>query len=250
MTAQPIRPVDAASRYDGPPLKWEVGQGRAGRRYQKAKRVLDLVAAAAVVTAASPVMVVLAVWVRSEDDGPALYRGLRVGLNGQPFLMYKFRTMVIEADRIGGPSTANDDPRLTRVGTFLRRWKLDELPQFLNVIRGEMSIVGPRPQVVEDVARYTEDDRRLLSVRPGITDWASIRFRDEGAILEGLDPDEGYDRLIRGEKLALGLHYVETASLRTDLRIVVETAKCLVGREPVLPNLVSAGRTCPRREDE
>jgi lipopolysaccharide/colanic/teichoic acid biosynthesis glycosyltransferase len=144
--------------------------------------------------------------------------------------MVKFRTMVVNADRMGGPSTADDDPRITGIGKTLRRLKLDELPQLFNVLKGEMSLVGPRPEVPQEVARYTEEERELLSVRPGITDWASVRFRDEGAILKGsADPHETYLRVIRAEKMRLGLAYVRDRSLETDMRILAATLKALVG---------------------
>jgi lipopolysaccharide/colanic/teichoic acid biosynthesis glycosyltransferase len=168
--------------------------------------------------------------IKLEDGGPVLYRGTRVGLDGRPFPMLKFRSMVVDAARMGGPSTADDDPRLTRAGSSLRRWKLDELPQFINVLRGDMSLVGPRPQVPVDVDRYTADERQLLAVRPGITDWASVFFRHEGAILAGHpDPDRAYDELIRPRKIELGLAYVRHRSLRTDLRILGLTALAVLG---------------------
>jgi lipopolysaccharide/colanic/teichoic acid biosynthesis glycosyltransferase len=143
--------------------------------------------------------------------------------------MVKFRTMVANADRLGGSSTSDDDPRITGIGKKLRRLKLDELPQLINVLKGEMSLVGPRPEVPQEVARYTEEERELLSVRPGITDWASVRFRGEGAILKGsANPHETYLRLIRPEKMRLGLEYVRDRSLETDMRILAATLKALV----------------------
>ena len=196
------------------------------RRYELAKRAFDVVVAVVVLVATAPLAVFAALRIKLEDGGPVLYKGMRVGLDGQPFPMFKFRSMVVDAARIGGASTADDDPRLTRAGRFLRRWKLDELPQFLNVLRGEMSLVGPRPQVPQDVARYTERERGLLAVRPGITDWASVLFRNEGEILAGhADPDLAYDELIRPRKSALGLAYVAGRGMRTDLRILLLTAR-------------------------
>lgn len=199
------------------------------RRYRMVKRVIDVVFSGVVLAASSPGWLVIAALIKRDDGGPVFYRGQRAGKDGDPFLMYKFRTMLIDAERLGGPSTAADDARLTDVGQVLRRWKLDELPQFLNVFRGEMSLVGPRPQVLSDVARYSQEERRLLSAKPGITDWSSIRFHNEGEILAGhADPDEAYDRLIRPEKLRLGLSYVDSASLRTDLQILRDTVLLLV----------------------
>ncbi|MGX6600618.1 sugar transferase [Micromonosporaceae bacterium Da 78-11] len=199
-------------------------------RYEFAKRAMDIAVAGAVLIAGAPVAAFVTWRIKREDHGPVLYRGIRVGRGGEPFAMLKFRSMVVDAARLGGDSTANDDPRLTRTGQLLRRWKLDELPQFVNVLRGEMSLVGPRPQVDRDVRRYTEDERRLLDVRPGITDWASIVFRDEGDILAGhTDPGAAYDELIRPRKIQLGLAYVANRDLRTDLRILLLTALAVAG---------------------
>jgi lipopolysaccharide/colanic/teichoic acid biosynthesis glycosyltransferase len=171
--------------------------------------------------------VILAIWARIKLDrnGPALYAGRRVGLDGREFRMYKFRTMVTNADRVGGPNTPDDDPRLTKTGRFLRRYKLDELPQLVNVLKGDMSFVGPRPQVAQEVAGYTAEERELLSVRPGITDWSSLRFHNEGEILAGhADPDRAYAELIRPEKMRLGLEYVRRGTFRDDLDILWKTA--------------------------
>lgn len=203
-----------------------------------AKRALDLVASGALLTILSPVLAILAALIRRSDGGPALYRAPRAGRGGVPFTMYKFRTMVFDADRIGGPSTANHDPRLTRLGIRMRRWKLDELPQLLNVFKGEMSLVGPRPQVLADVKRYTAAEQGLLAVTPGMTDWASIRYRDEGGILEGLeDPDLGYEQLIRPGKSWLGLEYVRRSSLRVDIEILLKTAAAMLGANPNVPEV-------------
>jgi lipopolysaccharide/colanic/teichoic acid biosynthesis glycosyltransferase len=174
---------------------------------------------------ASPVL--LGIWARIklDGDGPVVYGGRRVGMGGREFRMYKFRSMVPNADKVGGPNTPDDDPRLTRTGRVLRRYKLDELPQLFNVLKGDMSFVGPRPQVPDEVARYTPEERDLLLVRPGITDWASLRFSNEGEILKGHDdPDRAYAELIRPEKMRLGLEYVHTARLRDDIGILVKTA--------------------------
>ena len=170
---------------------------------------------------------ILGIWARIklDRDGPAIYAGRRVGMRGREFRMYKFRTMVMNADRIGGPSTPDDDPRLTRTGRFLRRYKLDELPQLVNVLRGDMSFVGPRPQVPDEVAGYTPEEREILSVRPGITDWSSLQFHNEGEILAGhADPDRAYAELIRPEKMRLGLDYARRGTFRDDIDILVKTA--------------------------
>jgi lipopolysaccharide/colanic/teichoic acid biosynthesis glycosyltransferase len=173
----------------------------------------------------SPVLGAIWLRIRRDGDGPVLYSGTRVGKGGRPFKMYKFRTMVVDADRIGGPNTPADDERLTKIGRTLRKYKLDELPQLVNVLRGEMSFVGPRPQVAQEVATYSEEERQLLQVRPGITDWASLRFHNEGEILRGQpDPDRAYAELIRPEKMRLGLEYVRRATLKDDVAILVQTA--------------------------
>jgi lipopolysaccharide/colanic/teichoic acid biosynthesis glycosyltransferase len=137
-----------------------------------------------------PLLLTIGLLIKLEDIGPVFYRGLRVGRYGKPFRIFKFRTMIVDAEKTGGSSTADDDMRITKVGRCLRKYKLDELPQLINVLKGEMSIVGPRPQVQWAVSQYTEDEKGVLSVRPGITDYASLRFPNEGEILRGSkDPD-------------------------------------------------------------
>ena len=200
------------------------------------KRGLDVVLSLIAILALLPVLLVVAGLICWGSKGPVLYRGVRVGRYGKPFKMLKFRTMVVDAEARGGPSTAEDDPRIIPVGAFLRRWKLDELPQLFNVLVGEMSLVGPRPQVVEYVDRYTSQERALLDVRPGLTDLASIRFHNEGEILKGHpDPDKAYDTLIRDEKIKLGLRYVRERSLWLDLKIIFLTLRPLVGLPVRLP---------------
>ncbi|TMD36142.1 MAG: sugar transferase [Chloroflexi bacterium] len=194
-------------------------------RSRAAKRAFDVALASVGLVVASPVM--LAVWARVrlvDRDGPVLYGGRRVGAGGREFRMYKFRSMVMNADKIGGADTPDDDPRLTKTGRFLRRYKLDELPQLINVLKGDMSMVGPRPQVPQEVATYTAEEREILNVRPGITDWSSLRFHNEGEILAGhADPNKAYNELIRPEKMRLGLEYARRATLRDDLSILVKT---------------------------
>lgn len=216
------------------------------RGYVVLKRVIDVAVAAALLVASSPVLAAAAVAIWLHDRGSVLYRAVRVGKDGVPFVMFKFRTMVVDAERLGGDSTAADDPRLTPIGIRLRRWKLDELPQFLNVLRGDMSLVGPRPQVAADVAKYTDDERRLLTVLPGITDWSSIRFRNEAEILAGHpDPDFAYDTLIRDDKIRLGLLYVDSRSLRVDLRILCDTVVAVFGGDPTVPATGDDGLVTP-----
>jgi lipopolysaccharide/colanic/teichoic acid biosynthesis glycosyltransferase len=188
------------------------------------KRGFDLITSTIALVVLSPLLLGIAVAIKAGSPGPVFYRGERIGRDGRPFRILKFRTMVVDAEKRGGTSTAGDDPRITAVGRFLRRWKLDELPQLVNVWKGEMSIVGPRPQVRWAVELYDERERELLSVRPGITDWASIRFRNEAEILRGSpDPDRAYLEKIAPEKIRLGLLYVEQQSLWTDLKIIQTT---------------------------
>jgi len=192
------------------------------------KRGMDLAASALGLAVLSPVIAYTAIRIKADDGGPVFYRAQRVGKDGEMFRMYKFRTMVVNADRIGGPSTAADDPRLTRMGHTIRRYKLDEIPQLINVFRGEMSLVGPRPQVKQYVDAYTPEERLLLSVKPGITDWASIRYRNEGEILKGSDdPERTYMEKIHPGKIRLGLEYVRRQSVWTDVKILAQTAKAL-----------------------
>jgi len=137
--------------------------------------------------------------------------------------------MVVDAEKLGGPSTSDDDPRITKIGKLLRKYKLDELPQLINVLKGEMSIVGPRPEVSMEVETYTNEEKRILNVKPGITDFASLTFHNEGEILKGSpDPHQTYREKIRPEKLRLALKYVDSKSLSVDLKIILETIKALI----------------------
>ena len=194
------------------------------------KRTVDLVGSFAGLLILAPVLVAIAIAIKVSDGGPIFYRGFRVGRTGQPFRIFKFRTMVAGAEQLGPSSTARDDPRVTRVGCLLRHFKLDELPQLLNVAVGEMSLVGPRPQVEWAVALYTSEQRALLDVRPGLTDFASIVFANEAELLlDSRDPDRDYLEKIAPEKIRLGLEYVHTRSTLLDLRIIVATLCLLVG---------------------
>jgi len=192
--------------------------------YPIVKRLFDVVASTAGLLLLSPLLVLLALWIALDSAGPVLYAAPRVGKGGRLFRMYKFRTMVINADRVGGSSTPDDDPRITRVGRILRRHKLDELPQLLNVLNGTMSLVGPRPQVQWAVDLYTPEQREVLTVSPGITDYASIHFPNEGEILRGsADPDRDYMEKIHPEKMRLSLEYVRRRSLGTDVAVLART---------------------------
>lgn len=193
------------------------------------KRVLDIVLSGFGLLVLSPLLIALALAVKIESRGPVFYRGVRVGRHGKDFRIFKYRSMVINAEKVGGPSTAGDDPRVTRTGKLLRKYKFDELSQLLNVLRGDMSLVGPRPEVRHYVNMFTEEEQAILSVRPGMTDWASLWNNDEGAILRGApDPEQAYMDLIRPRKLRLQLRYVRNPSVLTDIRILFLTLRAVV----------------------
>lgn len=197
-----------------------------------AKRVFDLFFSTLGLLLFGPLLLGVAVLIKREDGGPVFYRGVRVGLGGNPFRIFKFRSMVLDAEKIGASSTSDDDPRITRIGKTLRKFKLDELPQLLNVFLGDMSFVGPRPEVQKFVDMYTPEEKIILTLRPGITDWASLWNSDEGAILAGHpDPDRGYLELIRPEKIRLQLKYARERTLWTDFVIILQTlAKIILRR--------------------
>ena len=193
-----------------------------------AKRALDLLISILGLLVLCPLLLFLAIWVKLDSRGPVLYRGKRVGLDGRPFFMYKFRTMVQGAERRGPAVTYRDDPRITKAGRFLRRTKLDELPQLLNVLKGEMSLVGPRPEDPSYVALYTPEQRRVLSVKPGITGPTQLEYRDEASMLHGESVDEEYVSRIMPKKLKLDLEYVRSRSLKLELKLLWRTATTLL----------------------
>lgn len=188
------------------------------------KRLFDLTLGCLALLFLGPILITIACLVKASSPGPVFYRGVRVGRFGKPFRIFKFRSMVVDAERLGGSSTANGDARITAVGGWLRKYKLDELPQLLNVVAGQMSFVGPRPEVSEYVDMYQGDELHLLELRPGITDWASIWNSDEGAVLSQYpDPDEAYLTVIRPTKLKLQLLYARQASVSVDCKIIACT---------------------------
>lgn len=193
------------------------------------KRGFDIAGAVAGLGLSWPLLGLIAAAVRLESEGPALYRGRRAGLGGEPFYILKFRTMVVDAEAVGGTTTALGDPRITTVGAFLRRYKLDELPQLLNVLRGEMSFVGPRPEVYEYVDQYTDEERVILTVKPGITDLASIEFHDLAAVVGHEDADEVFRTTVLERKNQLRMEYATQQSLRLDMIILARTLAVLVG---------------------
>ncbi len=196
-----------------------------------AKRAFDIVLSAVGLVVLSPLLLGIAALVKLEDGGAVFYRGRRIGCGGRPFRMFKFRSMAVNAEQLGGPSTADRDPRITRIGARLRKYKLDELPQLISVLIGDMSLVGPRPEVEQYVDLMTPEERLILTVRPGITDWATLWNSDEGAVLAGAaDPEAAYVTLIRPEKIRLQLAYVRNRSFWTDVTIVARTLAGIVLR--------------------
>jgi lipopolysaccharide/colanic/teichoic acid biosynthesis glycosyltransferase len=201
------------------------------------KRAFDLVIATVALIVLLPLILAISVLIVAQDGHGPFYSGVRVGRNGRPFRMVKFRSMRV--GQSGAQSTAADDPRITRIGPFIRRFKLDEIPQLWNIIRGHMSFVGPRPNVPSEVALYSAVERELLSVRPGITDFASIVFADEGEILRGSpDPDRDYNLLIRPGKSRLGLHYIAQRSFGVDLALIRLTGVAVLDRPRALRETV------------
>ena len=193
-------------------------------------RPLDLLLGGALLLGSLPFQALIALAVRLDSRGPLFYQAVRCGRDGQPFRMLKFRSMVPQAPSQGPIITAGGDPRITRVGRFLRRTRLDELPQLWNVLRGDMSLVGPRPEDPRFVAHYTQEQREVLSVRPGISGLAQIEFRDEEQMLPADDPERFYIREILPRKLAIDLHYVRHRSARGDLRILARTLTAMLVR--------------------
>ena len=195
-----------------------------------AKRLFDLVLAALGLLLLGPLLLVIAVWIRLDSPGPVFFRQERVGRYGQPFRIHKFRTMVAGAPQLGPQISLQGDPRITRAGAVLRRAKLDELPQLIDVLAGTMSLVGPRPELPHYVALYPAALReKVLSVRPGITDRASIEYRDEGALLAAAaDPERTYAEVVMPAKLRFAADYVDHATLAHDLRLIALTLKALL----------------------
>jgi lipopolysaccharide/colanic/teichoic acid biosynthesis glycosyltransferase len=188
------------------------------------KRAFDIVGSVLGLLLFSPLLVTISVMIAIYDGHPVLFRQRRVGHRGAPFEMLKFRTMVRNAEALGKQLTVGNDARITPIGRWLRKFKLDELPQLLNVLTGEMSLVGPRPEVPRYVACYNDVQRRVLELKPGITDPASISFRDESELLESLaDPERAYVETIMPEKIRLNLEYAERANVLRDFGVILQT---------------------------
>jgi lipopolysaccharide/colanic/teichoic acid biosynthesis glycosyltransferase len=195
--------------------------------YPPIKRCFDVVASSVGLVLLSPLLFTIGILVKASSPGPALFRQERIGRGRTPFTLFKFRTMVLSAG--GSQITAAGDKRITPVGRILRKYKLDELPQLMNVLIGEMSIVGPRPEVRRYVERFESDYARILRVRPGLTDYAAIEFRDEEAILaSAADPERAYIETVLPEKIRLYDEYLKHMSLATDLNVVARTLIAVV----------------------
>jgi lipopolysaccharide/colanic/teichoic acid biosynthesis glycosyltransferase len=193
------------------------------------KRLFDITSSCTGLILLSPVFLFLAVWIKLDSKGPVFFRQVRVGKNGKDFKIYKFRSMRRGADKKGLITVGGRDPRITRSGYYIRKYKLDELPQLINVFVGDMSIVGPRPEVRKYVNLYTADQLKVLSVKPGITDMASIKYRNENELLEKSDdPDKMYIEVIMPDKLKHNLEYIKNKSFLYDIKLTFLTFKKII----------------------
>lgn len=192
--------------------------------WKMAKRLFDIISSGIGLLCLSPVFIIMAVWIKLDSRGPMFYRQTRVGRHGRDFRIFKFRSMRVGSDKGRQITVGERDPRITRSGYFIRRYKIDELPQLINVFLGDMSIVGPRPEVRRYVDMYTEEQRKVFQVRPGITDPASIKYRNENELLsQADDPDTYYIEVIMPDKLAVNLEYINTRSFVGDIKIIFNT---------------------------
>lgn len=195
------------------------------------KRLFDILASGLGLLVLSPLFLILAIWIPLDSPGPVFYRQTRVGRGGRDFRIFKFRTMRVGADKGSLVTIGGRDPRVTRAGDFLRRLKLDELPQLINVLAGDMSLVGPRPEVRKYVDLYTSEQLHVLDVRPGMTDAASIKYRNESELLgQAADPEDYYIHVILPDKLAINLDYVRNHSLWGDIRLIFRTVWTVIAR--------------------
>ena len=193
------------------------------------KRIFDIVASGIGLILLSPLFVILAIWIKCDSIGPVFYKQVRVGRNNMDFQLFKFRSMRVGSDKKGLITVGGHDPRITRSGYYIRKYKLDEFPQLINVFKGDMSLVGPRPEVRKYVDMYTEEQMHVLDVRPGITDLASIRYRNENELLERVnDPDKYYVEVIMADKLRINLEYVARHSFTFDIRLIFQTFRAIV----------------------
>lgn len=194
------------------------------------KRGFDFTCSLAGLLVLWPLLVIAAVLVKLTSKGPVFFKQERMGRNFQPFQILKFRTMVVDAPKLGAQLTAGRDPRITRVGSLLRKTKVDELPQLINVLKGEMSFVGPRPEVPKYVEMFREDYTELLKVRPGITDIASLKYRHESELLgQSENPEQTYTQEILPDKIALAKEYIRRSSVLFDLQLIFKTVLRMAG---------------------
>ncbi|MFR6018276.1 MAG: sugar transferase [Paraclostridium sordellii] len=192
------------------------------------KRLFDIGASSIGLILLSPILILIAICIKLDSKGPVFFKQIRVGKNKELFKIYKFRTMVTDAEKLGKQITIGNDTRITKVGTFIRKCKLDELPQLINVLNGDMSLVGPRPEVPKYVELYDEYQKQILLVQPGITDYASIEFRNESEILgESKDPENKYINDIMPYKIELNIKYIKNISLYEDLKLITRTIKAI-----------------------
>jgi len=189
------------------------------------KRLFDIIFSFLGLILVFPLLLIIVFLIKRESPGPVFYRGVRIGKNGKPFRIFKFRTMVENAEELGGPSTAGDDPRLLKIGHFLKKYQLDEVPQLINVLRGEMSLVGPRPEVPSEIKSFEPETRKIiLSVKPGITSLAVLANPHEGEVLRGSkNPHKTYCEKIKPEKIRLNLEYVKQRSFWLDIKVIIKT---------------------------
>jgi lipopolysaccharide/colanic/teichoic acid biosynthesis glycosyltransferase len=188
------------------------------------KRLFDIIFSFLGLIITLPIFIVVSLLIIVNNPGSIFYRGVRIGKNGKTFKIFKFRTMIKNAENLGGPSTAGDDRRLLKIGNFLKKYQLDEVPQLINVLKGEMSFVGPRPEVKMYVDMMTDEEKKILSVRPGMTDLASLWNFHEGDVLKGSqDPEKDYREKIRPQKIKLQMEYVQKRSFLLDLKIILRT---------------------------
>lgn len=193
------------------------------------KRSFDIIASLIGIILLSPAFLVICIIIKITSEGPILFKQNRVGINGKMFEIYKFRTMIVNAEKLGTQITIGGDKRITKIGKFLRKYKLDELPQLFNVFKGDMSLVGPRPEVPRYVDLYKGEQRAVLSVRPGITDYASLKYSDENDLLGTVEnPEDYYINVIMQDKLKLNLQYINNNNIFRDIKIIIQTIlKCL-----------------------
>lgn len=192
------------------------------------KRLFDIVASSIGLILLSPILILIAICIKLDSKGPVFFKQIRVGKNKELFKIYKFRTMVTDAEKLGKQITIGNDTRITKVGTFIRKCKLDELPQLINVLNGDMSLVGPRPEVPKYVELYDDYQEQILLVQPGITDYASIEFRNESEILgESENPESKYINDIMPYKIELNIKYIKNISLYEDLKLITRTIKAI-----------------------